>query len=119
MSCTHFDLYVFRLAYTRYSLSERTVILVASHHEISLYTTEMLRNDESRRLASLILSLLFTSALIMSVYEFKSTNYEDGIVSLLIGLVGLWSIGFHRDLTKFLYQGTRFLLRKVRKRQSS
>lgn len=80
---------------------------------------EMARNAISRTLARLILSLMFFSALVMSVYEFKSANYEDGFVALLIGLVGLWSLGFHRDLTNFLYRGTKSLLRKARKQKSS
>ena len=74
----------------------------------------MASSDSTVNLPYLVLSLLFLNAVVMSIYELKSSSYKDGLYSLLVGLGGLWSIGFHRDTYALVRRIGKAIGRRVR-----
>ena len=74
----------------------------------------MASGGPAENLSYLVLLLLFLSAVVMSIYELESSSYKDGLYLLLIGLVGLWSIGFHKDTYALLRRIIKTMGRKAR-----
>ena len=64
----------------------------------------MPESDFAARASFVILTLIFLSALSMSFADLVEANYKDRVFMLIVGLIGLWSIGFHKDICKFVIE---------------
>ena len=78
----------------------------------------MPKTDFVARSSFAILTLIFLSALSMSIVDLIQADYKEGVFMLIVGLVGLWSIGFHRDLCKFAIKVVSSILGILRPKRS-
>ena len=78
----------------------------------------MPKTDYAARTSFVILTLIFLSALSMSIADLIQANYKEGVFMLIVGLVGLWSIGFHKVLCKFVIKVVYSILGILRPKRS-